>query len=574
MHRNSSYNASLTSSLDRQTSYDADELQNLINMHERSGQPFDTNKPKAHWKKASDAVHCANTITCNKKFSMMDRKRNCRMCGNVFCRQCTEYQKRLSNIGIPDPTGRLHSVCALCFGAESQKVGQIGTETETFFMYRDKWVRHLNEVKMKAQQNVKANPARLHDRRIEYSEECLRLTEGFRSNRNFIKMALTEVVGKVPDWQKSRHWFRYEKIPDCTICNKTFSKLSRKIHCRVCSKLCCSKCINEELLIYIDEEGDSKWGINGTVAFSVKPSKYCLLFICTHCKPHLEQLMLEIMKKEEELEVLMEEEEESITFFDELIPVQRRLWTMQSDISLWLPKFTADVEVYTSPETSTKSVGLNNLAKCNIDLSDTFSKMSVTSQKLRIMKPTTRGEAVVLNNCIKGTLLFYSENMYLFRKTLKSLADYAPTGVLDKLQVIINEITTRNVLAVCKSICYNIILLQDKYSIEDAAIKILAQLVQSLEDDFRLALKQGKSGEDFGEMIKDIDEMVQMELKGRRRIREPRSKSSYAVFRQCVAPLRSCRRELDAKTSKKDFVQSKGMLEVLLEAKSSPFRIT
>jgi len=284
--------------------------------------------------------------------------------------------------------------------------------------------------------------------------------------------------------------------------------------------------------------------------------------------------MLEIMRKEEELEELMEEEEESITFFDELIPVQRRLWTMQSDISLWLGKFTVDVEVYTSPETSTKSVGLDSLAKCNIDLSDTFSKMSVTSQQLRIMKPTTRGEAVVLNNCIKGTLLFYSENMYLFRKALKSLADFAPSGVLDKLQVIINEVTTRNVLSVCKSICYNIIFLQDKYSIEDAAIKLLAQLVESLEDDFRQAVKQSKTGEDFGEMIEDIDEMVQMELKGRRRIREPRLKSSYAVFRQCVAPLKSCRRELEAKTSKKDFIQSKGMLEVLLEAKSSPFRIT
>ena len=56
------------------------------------------------------------------------------MCGKVFCQPCTEFQKRLSTIGAPDPTGRLHPVCALCIGAESQKVGQIRNDTETLFM--------------------------------------------------------------------------------------------------------------------------------------------------------------------------------------------------------------------------------------------------------------------------------------------------------------------------------------------------------------------------------------------------------------------------------------------------------
>lgn len=568
--------SSLSSSFGRQGSFteNFDEIQNLVNVHERGGKLDNSayrrvDITKLHWRKSSEVAYCAN-CSCNKKFSLFDRKRNCRMCGDVFCRACTEYERRLSSTAVPDPLGKLYPVCKTCHGTEEQAVGGYRNDTEYFMSVRYRIASKVNEVKHKAQHNIRADPAHRYDKRVDYTKECLRLTVGFQNNFNILKQTFSEVTGKVPEWQKSPHWYRYDKAQACAICSKNFSILSRKIHCRVCSKLCCTSCVKEDLLLYINEDGDSKWGLNGVVPFSTKPSKYCLLFACSECRSELEQCLLEAMKKEEELEDLMEESEQSVTFFEELIPLQSKLWKMQCDISNWLPGFIKDIDSFSSPNASSKLVGLHGLAKANIDLSDTFSKMSITSQKLRILRPTTKGEAVVLSNCVKGTLSFYSENMYLFRQALKSLADFAPSNILENLQAIVCETTIRNVLTVCKSICFNLILYEKECSIDKAAVQLMTDLVSSLEEDLRSALKH--TGEDYEELIQKIDELVQLELTNRPRIRKPRSRSNIAVYRQCVRPLHNCRRELEAKTPKKEFDKTKEMLEILLEAKSSPFK--
>ena len=557
-----------SSSFGRQASYaeNLDQLQNLVNVHERGGK-LDNSAyqhagiTKTHWKKVSEVAYCAN-ISCNKKFALLERKRNCRVCGDVFCRPCTEYERRLSPMVMPDPLGKFYPVCKACHSTGEQSVGTCRNYIEFFMSVRYKITSSLNEVKQKAQQNIRAGPARRYDKRVDYTKECLRLTVGFQSNSNILKQTFSEVTGKVPEWQKSPHWYRYDKAQECKICCKNFSILSRKIHCRVCSKLCCTGCVKEDLLLYISEDGESKWGLNGVVAFSTKPSKYCLLFACNECRPELEQRLLEAVKREEELEDLTEENEQSVTFFEELIPVQSTLWSMQCDISNWLPSFIKDIDSFTSASTSSKMVGMHGLAKGNIDLSDTFSKMSITSQRLRTFRPTTRGEALVLSNCVKGTLHFYSENMYVFRQALKSLADFVPTDVLNNIQAIVCETTIRNVLTVCKSLCFNLLLLEKECSINKAATALLTDLVENLENDFKIALERSK-GEDYEESIQKIGEMVQLELKSHRRIRAPRSKSGAAVFNQCIRPLRSCRRELQAKTPKKEFQKSKEMLEIL-----------
>ena len=557
--------SSFTWSLGRQASYDEnlDKLQNLVNVHERGGKLDNSayqhaDITKSHWKKASEVAYCAN-LSCNKKFALLERKRNCRLCGNVFCRPCTEYERRLSPMATPDPLGKLYPVCKACHNTGEQSVGGFRNDTDYFMSVRYKIITHLNTVKQKAQQNIRAEPAHRYDKRVDYSKECLRLAVGFQSNSNILKQTFSEVTGKVPEWQKSPHWYRYDRAQDCTICNKNFSILTRKIHCRVCSKLCCTGCVKEDLLLYINEDGESKWGLNGVVAFSTKPSKYCLLFACSECRSELEQRLLE-EKREEELEDLMEENEPSVTFFEELIPVQSKLWNMQCDISNWLPNFLKDIDSFTSADASV--VGMHTLAKANIDLSDTFSKMSITSQKLRTFRPTTKGEALVLTNCVKGTLHFYSENMYLFRQALKSLADFAPADVLNSIQAIVSETTIRNVLIVCKSLCFNLLLLQKECSVNKVAIELLTDLVESLEDDFKISLEQSK-GDDYEESIEKINKIVQLELKNQRRIRAPRSKSGAAVFKQCIRPLCNCRRELEAKTPKKEFQKSKEMLEIL-----------
>ena len=566
--------SSVPSALPKQSSYDEnlDGIQDLVNMHEHSG-PLDNSAykrmgiTKLHWKKASEVANCANRA-CNKKFARLEKKRNCRMCGDVFCRSCTEHERKLSPIAVPDPLGKFYPVCKSCYGgSEEQKVGRCWSHTESFMSTRYKKISKLNEVRHKAEHNIRADPAHRYNRKVDYTRECLRLTVGFQSNFNILKQTLSEMTGKVPEWQKSPHWYRYNKAHECAICSKNFSVLSRKIHCRVCSKLCCTSCVKEDLLLYINEDGDAKWGLNGVVPFSTKPSKYCLLFACNDCKPELQQRLLEEMKREEEAE---DETDQSmtVTFFEELIPLQSKLWTMQCDISNWLPGFVKNADSMSEFSTSSELVGLHSIAKANIDLSDAFSKMSLASQKMRTLRPTTRGEAVVLNNCVKGTLLFYSENMYLFRQALKSLSDLAPPETLKKLQDIVCETTLRNVITICKSICFNLICIETECSLDRQAVQVMTDLVTSLEGDLQNAVQH--TGRNYKEIIQEIDRMVQEELLNRPKIRTLRSKK--AVYKQCIGPLRGCRRELEAKTPKKEFENTKEMLEILLEAKSSPFK--
>ena len=565
--RSRSVSSSSSSSFGRQISSaeNFDKIQELVNVHERGGKLDNSSYhhveiTKLHWMKASDVAYCANPA-CNKKFALLERKRNCRMCGSVFCRSCTEYERRLSAVAMPDPLGKLYPVCKTCYSTGEQTIGKCRNDIEYFISIRYKVISSLSEIKQLAQQNIRAKPAHKYDNRVDYTKECLRLTVGFQSHSNALKQAFNEVTGKVPDWQKSPHWCRYDKAQECAICGKNFSILTRKIHCRVCSKLCCTSCVKEDLLLYINEDGESKWGLNGVVAFTAKPSKYCLLFACSKCKPELEQCLLEAMKREkEELEDLAEENKHSVTFFEQFIPVESNLWNMQCDISNWLPNFIKDVDYFTAPNASSKVVGMHSLAKANIDLSDAFSKLSITSQKLRTIRPTSKGEAVILSNCVKGTLLFYSENMYLFRKALKSLADFAPAEVLTGIQAIVCETTIRNVLIVCKSICFNVIMLEKQCPLNQL-VGMLTGLVENLEDDLKIAIEQSKG--DYEVTIKEINEMVEVELKSCPRIRASQSKTSTAVLKQCAKPLSSCRRELEAKTPKKEFQRTKEMLKLL-----------
>ena len=566
--------SSVFAALPRQGSYNdhLDGIHDLVNVHERGGKLDNfayrrVEISKLHWKNASEAANCANR-SCNKKFARLERKRNCRMCGDVFCRSCTDYERRLSPTAAPDPLGKFYPVCKACYGgSEEQTVGHCRSHIESFMLIRYWKTSKLNEVRYKAEHNIRAEPAHKYDRKVDYAKECLRLMVGFQSNSNILKQTFNEVTGKVPEWQKSPHWYRYNKAQECAVCNKNFSVLSRKIHCRVCSKLCCTGCVKEDLLVYINEDGDSKWGLNGVTAFTTKPSKYCLLFACGKCKRELEKRLLEEMKREEEIE---EETVQSVTFFEELIPLESKLWTMQCDILNWLPGFVKSVDSMSVSSTSSELVGLHTLAKANIDLSDVFSKFSIASQKLRILRPTTKGEAVVLNNCVKGTLLFYSENMYLFRQALKSLSDLTPPEMLKKLQAIVCETTLRNVLTICKSICYSLMCMETECSLDRPAVQLMVDLTTNVEEDLQNAVEH--TGRDYKKQLQEIDAMVQMELTHHPRIHTPRSKSKKAVYKQCIGPLRSCRRELEAKTPKKEFENTKEMLIILLETKGSPFK--
>ena len=64
---------------------------------------------KKHWKLQSSSKTCMNR-DCKKTFTFTEREHHCRKCGNIFCKTCLSYKRRLNNLAKPDPNGRFYKV--------------------------------------------------------------------------------------------------------------------------------------------------------------------------------------------------------------------------------------------------------------------------------------------------------------------------------------------------------------------------------------------------------------------------------------------------------------------------------
>lgn len=68
-----------------------------------------------HWKATNSRDACSN-CACRKAFSLTRRVHHCRRCGDVFCKECVDYERRLNGLAQPDPGGRLYKVkCTIVY---------------------------------------------------------------------------------------------------------------------------------------------------------------------------------------------------------------------------------------------------------------------------------------------------------------------------------------------------------------------------------------------------------------------------------------------------------------------------
>ena len=85
---------------------------------------------KKHWKPDESRSRCASP-KCNKRFSLIERRSHCRLCGDVFCSSCCQFKRKLNTYAQPDPhRGRMHRV-------------RISTRTLFFFLLAAAGVRRL-----------------------------------------------------------------------------------------------------------------------------------------------------------------------------------------------------------------------------------------------------------------------------------------------------------------------------------------------------------------------------------------------------------------------------------------------
>ena len=510
---------------------------------------------QSHWKPVNQVSKCADP-NCRKKFTRLERPRNCSMCGDVFCKRCTNYRRKLSTSATPDPFGTFYNVCCKCFNHHTVFGGSRDLMGEFGHIRRAKLsVKTLEATKTLCGGRNSSSKQKAMTKEVE------RLMKGFSSNAGFLKGFLSEM--KIPDWQKSENWVESRDVSQCYECNKAFNKLSRKIHCRIGGQVFCPSCCKDEIVIYLEErEGEPKWGVNGkTGGPTLNPVRFEMYPVCSSCSAELQSMLLENLSKSSS--------SQDNTFMDKIHQLHQNLSKLQKKVEEWLPQYDQVIDsmdiVDNSPRNVEDKHPLRKLAKAQSDLSDALTVLAVQSQQLKLLKPQSPVEERLLKHMMIGVYQFYQEHMYHFRCTRKRLAEHTPTEHLIEIQKVLSQQSMERVHVVVQQLMYEALNLEKRYKFESSFFEDIVEIVRSIEEEFKPFL------EDKGDSWEDHSQVVTMFIKGEVTSHRNLIKLSqvtlsspqyvkYVVISQCSSVVQECYRELEAKTMDREFGKTKKSL--------------
>ena len=533
-----------------------------------------------HWKSTGRSDFCVEP-SCHKKFSKLDKKRNCAMCGDVFCKNCTRFTRKLSSNALPDPLGVSCHVCHTCLMDTVQTMGQEGDWTQYFSYIRDrkKKVEEQNSAQSQSKPLTQLNTAG-RSKRDRLCQELERLKIGYETQTGWVKSIVSEI--KIPSWQKSRHWVDPSNAHQCRRCHEAFGKKVGKNNCRVCGQVYCSSCISkDELMVFMmTSSHEAQWAINGkTGAPEQKPRSFVLLKTCKMCATLLEEVLIEEFEGPPEEEWDAQED-----FMDSLANLEAILFKSRLRIESLLPQYQKLVDsmdvVDGSPRSTHSKSPIHDLACSQSNLSDNFSQLATDSQKLRLLEPVTPTQGKLLKHVTVSIYRFYEDNMYMFRVCRKRLALLMPIETIEIIQKIVNKISIERVHVFMRQITFEAMNLEIKYNLVSS--NITAPLAHCLDTfEFQLEkyfeeIKENwvKHSEAVQQMVREDYEGSNPEGKIRRRIKLP-SKVPKTPFRnvlvqrkilaQCSHYIYECLRELDAKTPDSFFKSLREEMKQLAE---------
>lgn len=391
-------------------------------------------------------------------------------------------------------------------------------------------------------------------------KEIKRLTEGFSTNAGFLKGLMSEM--KVPDWQKSENWMESRDAIQCYQCKKPFTKLSRKIHCRIGGQVFCTECCKDEIVAYLEErEGEPKWGINGKSGGpTTKPLRYETYPVCSSCSTELQSLLLENLSSSSC---------RNSSFMDDAYKLHRNLSNLQEKVDRWLPEYQQVVDALDIVDNSPRNVEdrhpLRRLAKAQSDLSDALSVLAVESQKLKLLRPQSPIEERLLKHMMIGTYQFYQEHMYHFRCARQRLTEHMPHEHLIEIQKVLSQQSMERVHIVVQQLMYEALNFEKHFKFESLFFEDIIEIVRSVEEEFKPFLREnGESWEQHSEVVMTF---IKGESKnGRSRIKLSQQTMAnpeyvrYSVISQCSSVVHECYRELQAKTVDREFRKTKKSL--------------
>ena len=546
-------------SIERATTSLISRLWRSKSLNEEAASGSSTAIRQSHWKVIDIASKCAGS-NCRILFKPKSRRRNCAMCGKVFCFNCTNYRRRLSPNAKPDHLGQFFSVCLVCFNY-SDEFGGYRNHMRTFQEFRRERAKRLQDSEANARARSLCQRMDTPALRKVVSCEIQRLLLGYEANAGMMKGLMGDMM--IPEWQKSSTWVASKDTVVCSNCGESFSMLRRKNHCRIGGQAFCSKCVKEELLLYFDETGTVKWALNGKDGGPTKePEKFRLLTVCQKCSSILHEML------KAELCVVP-----TPVLLDKLKALHSGLSTMQSKVDSTLPTYMNLVECMDMNDDSPSHVAerhpLRKLIKTQTDLSDAFSRLAVESQKLKQLRPATRTQQKLLKAVMMGTYRFYSDNMFTFRNLKNHLADIVPMETLDAIQVTVSMQAADRVEVLIHQLVLEAIALEHQYKFNSDFFPSIIDITNKMDVEFKQFVIS--RGDNWDEHHAFVMEFIEKDMKENRRLiticdtlktRHKPHVIHHVVVSQCSSIIHECYRDLEAKTIDREFPAVKKNLQI------------
>lgn len=517
-------------------------------------QPLYLAVKQTHWKPKEKALKCSNP-NCRVLFPpALNKRRNCAMCGEVFCRNCTNYSRRLAINAQPDPLGRFYSVCQACFNYHKE-FGGMRDHMGEFHTLRQRRLELISNSEHAQESFSLCSRRSTECKKVAMREEVGRLVKGFQTNHGKYKDIL-EV--KVPEWQKSSNWVPSRNALACLNCGSTFGMIKCKLHCRIGGQVFCSNCAGEDLILYLDEDEEVRWALNGKEGGPTdKPDRFRLLVVCQSCSLELQDILVEKICRPR-----------PSVFLDSLTNLHAKLSKELALIETNMPGYKQLVESMEASDCSPRHIEdrhpMRRLIKAQLDLSDAFSSLAVDSQVLKTLRPKSHLQEKLLRNVMMGTYRSYSDNMFSFRNLKNHLTELVPIETMGVIQESLSQQSMERVHVIVQQLIYEALNLEHKYRFDNGFFTPIITISNHIDSEFKeFTERRGESWGDHGKVImRFIEEQMKNGhnmIKIDEALRQTKT-VHYLVVSQCASLIHECYRELQAKTIDREFKMVKESL--------------
>ncbi|CAC5391286.1 RBSN [Mytilus coruscus] len=523
---------------------------------EQTASEFDINTEitRQHWKIQDGITNCRNK-QCMKKFSLIERIHHCRRCGEIFCKECVNYQRRLNKLAHPDPEGKAFKVCKKCFDEGKNLDGQKRRLTEYFFALR----RQTQENAIVLENGKVRGTWR---NRLDLEKEVRRLLNGFKDSIGTSEMKrtiheMTNIVS-TPAWQKSTFWLQENMANQCQKCQQKFNLVRSKHNCKLCGRAVCKSCSFKDVILYLPDEEDTKEPRLAVIKVIGSPSVEPELALYTAGKVKKEEKML--AKGGDSLEMLLK--------------VHSTMHRNEVKMEDQLNEYQIIIESLEDNSRKLNSSGKSNIqtvAKAQEDLADYLAQYVLNIQRMKKLTPESNTQAILFRNCLKGKCDFYFDNQFRFKSLQKTLGDSTPPKILECIQRTVDKHAIVSTQLYIRQLTYETLHICDKYKLRDDIPQKLTQTDEFVEKETIDCI--GQDGDDIDDHTEQLQELLQSQLKDHRLIKLSKrtlkcSGSHHAadmLITRSTDILHQVKVQLMMKSANRSFPQTKQTLDQTLE---------